>query len=224
MGYTIFMQIFSWNDIQTSLNTGKENSFFSEGCGICIGSFDGLHKGHQFLLKKMIDSCQKDGIKAGVLTFTRPLPAIKHPKDYKGDICTLDQRISRLQRMGLDFLILVDFDETFASMLGSDFFTILLNVCNLKLVAEGCDFRCGYKGAMDVQALKYYCERNKIKSIFIDPVYYDSENAKIYTPDDANYNEIISKPSETIQRVSSSHIRELLQKQFHTTANLLLSF
>ena len=51
-----------------------------------------------------------------------------------------------------------------------------------------------------------------------------SENAKIYTPDDANYNEIISKPSETIQRVSSSHIRELLQKQFHTTANLLLSF
>ena len=100
----------------------------------------------------------------------------------------------------------------------------LLNLCNLNLVAEGCDFRCGYKGAMDVQALKYYCERNKIKSIFIDPVYYDSENAKIYTPDDANYNEIISKPSETIQRVSSSHIRELLQKQFHTTANLLLSF
>ena len=172
----------------------------------------------------MIDSCKKNELKAGAVTFTRPLPAIKHPEDYKGDICTLDQRISRLQRMGLDFLILVDFDETFASMLGSDFFTILLNVCNLKLVAEGCDFRCGYKGAMDVQALKYYCERNKIKSIFIDPVYYDSENAKIYTPDDANYNEIISKPSETIQRVSSSHIRELLQKQFHTTANLLLSF
>ena len=218
------MQIFSWNDILTSLNTGKENPFFSEGCGICVGSFDGLHKGHQFLLKKMIDSCKKNELKAGAVTFTRPLPAIKHPEDYKGDICTLNQRISRLEKIGLDFIILVDFDETFASMLGSYFFTILVNVCNLKLVAEGCDFRCGYKGAMDVQALKYFCEKNEINSIFINPVYYDSENAKIYTPDDAVYSEIISNPSETIQRVSSSHIRELLQKQFHTTANLLLSF
>lgn len=218
------MQIFSWNDILTSLNTGKENPFFSEGCGICVGSFDGLHKGHQFLLKKMIDSCKKNELKAGAVTFTRPLPAIKHPEDYKGDICTLNQRISRLEKIGLDFIILVDFDETFASMLGSDFFTILVNVCNLKLVAEGCDFRCGYKGAMDVQALKYFCEKNEINSIFINPVYYDSENAKIYTPDDAIYSEIISNPSETIQRVSSSHIRELLQKNFRTTADLLLSF
>ena len=213
------MQIFSWNDILTSLNTGKENPFFSEGCGICVGSFDGLHKGHQFLLKKMIDSCKKNELKAGAVTFTRPLPAIKHPEDYKGDICTLNQRISRLEKIGLDFIILVDFDETFASMLGSDFFTILVNVCNLKLVAEGCDFRCGYKGAMDVQALKYFCEKNEINSIFINPVYYDSENAKIYTPDDAVYSEIISNPSETIQRVSSSHIRELLQKNFRTTAD-----
>ena len=218
------MQIFSWNDILTSLNTGKENPFFSEGCGICVGSFDGLHKGHQFLLKKIIDSCKKNELKAGAVTFTRPLPAIKHPEDYKGDICTLNQRISRLEKIGLDFIILVDFDETFASMLGSDFFTILVNVCNLKLVAEGCDFRCGYKGAMDVQALKYFCEKNEINSIFINPVYYDSENAKIYTPDDAIYSEIISNPSETIQRVSSSHIRELLQKNFRTTADLLLSF
>ena len=168
------MQIFSWNDILTSLNTGKENPFFSEGCVICVGSFDGLHKGHQFLLKKMIDSCKKNELKAGAVTFTRPLPAIKHPEDYKGDICTLNQRISRLEKIGLDFIILVDFDETFASMLGSDFFTILVNVCNLKLVAEGCDFRCGYKGAMDVQALKYFCEKNEINSIFINPVYYDS--------------------------------------------------
>lgn len=224
MRYNNFMQIFSWNDILTSLNTGKENPFFSEGCGICVGSFDGLHKGHQFLLKKIIDSCKKNELKAGAVTFTRPLPAIKHPEDYKGDICTLNQRISRLEKIGLDFIILVDFDETFASMLGSDFFTILVNVCNLKLVAEGCDFRCGYKGAMDVQALKYFCEKNEINSIFINPVYYDSENAKIYTPDDAVYSEIISNPSETIQRVSSSHIRELLQKNFRTTADLLLSF
>lgn len=224
MRYNNFMQIFSWNDILTSLNTGKENPFFSKGCGICVGSFDGLHKGHQFLLKKMIDSCKKNELKAGAVTFTRPLPAIKHPEDYKGDICTLNQRISRLEKIGLDFIILVDFDETFASMLGSDFFTILVNVCNLKLVAEGCDFRCGYKGAMDVQALKYFCEKNEINSIFINPVYYDSENAKIYTPDDAVYSEIISNPSETIQRVSSSHIRELLQKNFRTTADLLLSF
>lgn len=215
------MQIFTWNTVLTFLNNGKESSFFKNGCGISVGSFDGLHCGHRFLLETLNISCKNQNIPSGVFTFSRPLPSIKHSKDYKGDISTLSQRIKLFESIGLDFIITADFDETFASMLGTDFFTILANVCNLKVVAEGIDFRCGYKGVMDIQALKYFCERISIQTIFAEPVFYDSANAQIYTQQTENFQKIIQNNS--VERVSSSLIRKLIQRGFFSTAEILLS-
>lgn len=215
------MKIFTWNDILTILNDGSDCDYFKNGCGISVGSFDGLHCGHRFLLDCLVSSCRKKNYQCGAVTFTRPLPSIKHNNDYKGDISTLSQRKKLLESLGLDFIILVDFDESFASMLGSDFFTILLNVCNLKIVAEGVDFKCGYKGAMDIQALKYFCGKNNIQSLFVNPVYYDSGNGKIYTQNDNEFENILH--NDEIHRVSSSMIRKLIQKGYFNTVELLLN-
>lgn len=198
------MKVFTWNDILTSLNSGNDISYFADNkSGISIGSFDGLHKGHRKLLLSLIEQCKVDNLLSGVITFSRPLPSIKHSDDYTGDISTLSQRIKLFESLGIDFAIIVDFDDSFASMLGADFLNILINVCNMSLIAEGIDFRCGYKGATDVQAIKYFAEKNDIKTIFVDPVYY-------------------MEGIEQEERISSSFIRKMIQKGFFTTANELL--
>lgn len=196
------IKTFVWNDILNFLNTGISDNFFSKGCGISIGSFDGLHIGHRDLLNKMIDSCKSKNLLSGVLTFSRPLPSIKHNIDYSGDISTLNQRLNLFEQLGIDFVILVDFDESFSSMLGTDFLNILINACNMELLAEGIDFRCGYKGACDVQAIKYFCDKNNISTIFVDPVLYND--------------------NEIEERVSSSFIRTMIIKGFFSTVNSLL--
>ena len=83
------MKIFTWNDILKSLDTGSNDSFFKERCGISVGSFDGLHLGHRKLLSTLIEDCNKNHLKKGVVSFSRPLPSLKHSKDYSGYISSL---------------------------------------------------------------------------------------------------------------------------------------
>ena len=198
------MKLFTWNDILSILN-GDSNADFLGGVktGISVGSFDGLHKGHRKLLGELLTAGRARGLACGVLTFSRPLPGIKHSGDYMGDLTTLDQRIRLFEELGLDFVIVVDFDDSFASMMGADFLNILLNVCNMELLAEGIDFRCGFKGATDAQAIRYWADQNKVESIFVDAVYF-------------------REGTDEEERISSSYIRKMLSRGFFTTAQELL--
>ena len=202
--YNKSMKTFTWNDILSILN-GDSNDDFMGGVktGISVGSFDGLHKGHRKLLGQLISSSHAKSLKAGVVTFVRPLPGIKHSESYLGDLTTLEQRLSLFEKIGLDFVIVVNFDDSFASMMGADFLNILLNVCNMELLAEGIDFRCGYKGATDAQAIRYWAEKNHVETVFVDPVYFH-------------------EGSDEEERISSSYIRKMLSRGFFTTAAELL--
>lgn len=197
------VKVFTWNDILTFLNTGVEDAFFAQGTGISVGSFDGLHKGHRTLLNTLVENCKKQKLLSGVVSFKRPLPSIKHSDDYKGDISTLEQRLELFEQLEIDFAIIVDFTDDFASMLGADFLNILVNACNMELLAEGIDFRCGYKGATDAQAIKYFAQKNNIRTVFVEPVYYQPG-------------------TEIEERISSSYIRNMILKGFFTTCNELL--
>ena len=198
------MKLYTWNDILSILN-GDSAGEFLDGAktAISAGSFDGLHKGHRKLLSELMTAGRARGLSCGVLTFSRPLPGIKHSGDYMGDLTTLNQRLRLFEELGLDFAIVVDFDDSFASMMGTDFLNILLNVCNMELLAEGIDFRCGFKGATDAQAIRYWAEKNNVQALFVDPVYF-------------------REGTDEEERISSSYIRTMIQKGFFTTANELL--
>lgn len=192
------MNVYKWEQLQNS------ELSFDKGTGISIGSFDGLHLGHRMLLGELVKNCSKQNLIPGVLSFTRPLPSIKHHGDYKGDISTLKQRLNLFEKLGIEFVILVDFTEEFSKLSGKDFLDILKNKCSLKLLAEGIDFRCGYKGATDTQAIKYWAQENSIETVFVEPVYY--------------------RPgTDEEERISSSYIRNMILKGFFTTVEQMLS-
>ena len=63
------------------------------------------------------------------------------------DVLTLRQRLDILSAKGLSFVVIVDFSHDFAKMTGAEFLSHLLKTCNVRYLAEGADFRCGWKGA-----------------------------------------------------------------------------
>ena len=198
------MKLYTWNDILAILNGDSSEEFLDgKGSALSVGSFDGLHKGHRKLLGELVNAARQKNLVSGVVTFSRPLPSIKHSDDYKGDLTTLKQRLSLFESLGIDFAIVVDFDDSFASMMGADFLNILLNVCNMELLAEGIDFRCGFKGATDTQAIRYWAEKNGVETIFVDPVYY-------------------REGTDEEERISSSYIRKMIERGFFTSAEELL--
>lgn len=196
------MKVFEWNQIE--LQNFSQTDFFARGTGISVGSFDGLHLGHRFLLQKLTTGSSERGVAAGLITFTRPLPAYKHSDDYTGDISTINQRLALFEELGIEFVFIVDFTQDFSGLKGVDFLNILKQKLNMKFIAEGIDFRCGYKGATDTQAIKYWAQQNNVDFSFVDPVYYTEADGKE-------------------ERVSSSYIRKMIQKGFFNTAKELLA-
>lgn len=197
------MKIYSWDNIKSDLEKGLLIPGFEDGCGISIGSFDGLHQGHRLLISTLTQRCKEMNLLSGVISFTRPLPSFKHSSDYQGDLTTLNQRLKLFENAGLDFAVIVDFNEDFASLTGVEFFKLLVASFNLKYITEGVDFRCGYKGATDISAIKYFADDRAIKYDFVEPVYY--------------------KPgTDEEERISSSYIRTMVQKRFLSTVEELL--
>lgn len=195
------MKVFNWNDIST--NSQAASKLRSRGTGISIGSFDGIHSGHRKLLTTLVENCHCQNLLAGVVTFSRPLPSVKHSADYFGDLTTLQQRLEIFEQFNLDFAIVVDFDDNFASRTGTQFLDLMLELCNLKILVEGVDFRCGYKGATDVQAIRYWAQQTGVETFFVDPVYY-------------------MEGTDQQERISSSYIRQMIKKGFFATAQELL--
>ena len=73
----------------------------------------------------------------------------------------------------------------------------------MAFLAEGVDFRCGYKGATDTSAIKYWASQNKVQCQFVNPVFY-------------------MEGTDQEERISSSFIRQMVQKSFFTTVCQLL--
>ena len=127
------MKIIDWNKFIS------DSFYISEPCGITIGTFDGLHKGHIFLIKQLFSEECKEKI---VFTF-RQNPSWFFKKDYPGDINTLEQKLNALEMTGVTTTILIDFSSDFSKLSGNYFISCILNHLNLVRVVVGEDFKFG---------------------------------------------------------------------------------
>ena len=128
------MNIYSWNEFI------DKKPLAGVPCAITIGVFDGIHKGHMEILRHVLS--QGSGIHSVVFTF-RTNPAIYFGGDYKGDIYTVDQKLSALEALGTDAVVLIDFSADFVKLSGKQFFSIIGASLVLKKIAVGYDFKCG---------------------------------------------------------------------------------
>ena len=105
-----------------------------------IGNFDGVHLGHQ----KLIEEAKKHNLKSAVLTFY-PHPAIflKNIKDYK-ILTPIDHKAEIFQTLGIDYLIVVDFNNEIANLSKDDFITLMKKL-NIQKCVCGHDFSFGAK-------------------------------------------------------------------------------
>ena len=134
------MRIYSWKEF-----TDKK-PLSGIQCAITIGVFDGIHKGHMELLRQVLS--QGSGIQSAVFTF-RENPATYFGGNYRGGIYTLTQKVSALEALGIDNVVLIDFSADFVKLSGKQFFSILGASLNLKKIAVGYDFKCGYQNDTD---------------------------------------------------------------------------
>ncbi|MBQ5998395.1 MAG: FAD synthetase family protein [Treponema sp.] len=191
------MTVLTWNDVVSAAVP-----LFPQGTALSVGSFDGPHRGHCALFDAVFSVAEKESFVPGLVTFTKALPGIKHPVSYAGDIATLSERLNQYKNKGFDFVVLIDFDDSFARMSGEDFFTVLKNNLSMRFIAEGQDFRCGYKGSYGMTEITDFIFKNGIQAQFLDLVQADGKRISS------------SEVRKQIQKGNFSLVNELLERRF----------
>ena len=167
---------------------------------ILIGNFDGLHLGHQKLFKLAQSYKKKYNLKIGVVNFD-PMPKMFFNKKLKNfRLSSIDQKIKLLNTLKVDFVITKKFDQRFSKIKAQNFIKEILNKkLRSKFIFVSNNFRFGNKREGNVNLLTKYEKLFNYKVIKPEPLI---KNKKI---------------------VSSSLIRNLLEKGFLDKANNLLN-
>src|SRR6478672_13451269 len=114
---------------------------------VTIGAFDGVHLGHQAVLRLVRDLAQVRGLSATVLTFDRHPAEVVRPGSAPKLLTTIEQKLELLEATGaVDECLVLAFDEARSKEPAEDFVAELLaGVLGARLVVVGADFHFGYK-------------------------------------------------------------------------------
>lgn len=119
-----------------------------------LGTFDGVHIGHQKIIQKLIQSTKHHACESLVLTF------FPHPRMVLQDIQeikllnTIEERIQLLEASGLDNLVIHPFDQAFSRLSAEEFVSsILVDQFNIKKIIIGYDHRFGRNRTADINDL-----------------------------------------------------------------------
>lgn len=138
---------------------GIHHPDIAKACALTIGNFDGVHRGHQAMLALLRSEAQHRGLPSCVMTFE------PHPRDYfsrlagkpelaPARIATLRDKLSELERCGIDQVVVLRFDKPLATRSPESFIQdVLVNGLGTRYVLVGDDFRFGAKRAGDYAML-----------------------------------------------------------------------
>ncbi len=160
---------------------------------VAIGSYDGVHKGHQEIIRQTLQKAER----ALLITFS-PHPNQYFNKDGFRELTSLTEKLEILNDTGLTDIWILRFDESLASLEPQEFLTSLLGPINTSSVSVGRDFRFGKGRKGGIPELEQWAKGSK---------------ASLHVFDDIE---------EMGQKVSSSLVREKIEKGEMEEANLLL--
>ena len=171
---------------------------------LTIGNFDGVHLGHQELIKRLRKTAQEQNLDCTALTF-EPTPreyfarmhGIEAPVKLMDNSC----KVKKLLQAGIDKVIVLAFDGSLQSMSAQDFFhEVIVNLCQAKALTIGEDFRFGKKRLGNITTLKQLCSET---NCIVEPV---------------------NLLSSDTGKISSSRIRLAMSDNDLSTCNSLLGY
>jgi riboflavin kinase/FMN adenylyltransferase len=121
---------------------------------LTIGNFDGLHRGHKRVLRKVITRAREEGGTSVVVTFEPHPMKVLYPDRAPALIQTRSQKRDILAHLGIEVLLEVPFTERFGQGSAADFARLLAQRLSPKEIYIGEDFRFGHNRAGDIFLLQ----------------------------------------------------------------------
>ena len=155
--------------------SGLENFPAHEASIVTIGTFDGVHLGHQQILKQLIENSRKSKLKSVLLTFFPHPRMVLQPDISMRLIQTIQEREKALENTGLDYLVIHPFSLEFSRLSADDYVKqVLVEQLNARKVVVGYDHRFGRNRIASLEDMYHYADIYDFEVIEIDAEKIDS--------------------------------------------------
>ncbi|MEW1780174.1 bifunctional riboflavin kinase/FAD synthetase [Streptomyces sp. NPDC086777] len=142
-----------------------------EGWGrsvVTIGSYDGVHRGHQLIIRHAVERARELGIPAVVVTFDPHPSEVVRPGSHPPLLAPHHTRAELMAELGVDAVLILPFTTEFSKLSAADFVVkVLVDKLHAKAVVEGPNFRFGHKAAGNVEFL---VEQGKVYDFEVEVV------------------------------------------------------
>ncbi|MBM0045891.1 bifunctional riboflavin kinase/FAD synthetase [Anaerococcus sp. mt242] len=195
---------------------------------IALGNFDGIHIGHQKLIKKDLEIARQLNLVPSVLLFKENSKKTLH--DEKDYLTSLDDKIEILANMGMDTFCILDFNEEFRSLSPKEFISqILYKKLNTKYIVIGEDYHFGKNAEGNIKTLARFEDEFAYETFIID---FELDNGEkissgnikelIKSGNIKKANKYLARPYKIIGQVVDGHKRGRTLN--FPTANLKMKF
>ena len=133
-----------------------ENSNSANPAILTIGTFDGVHLGHKKIIKRLVKSAKEKKLRSCILTFfPHPRNFLSKSNDLKM-INTIREKKEILDELGVDELIIQEFNDDFSNLSANEFIRHLLKFCEIKEIIVGYNHKFGKDREAGIDELKVY--------------------------------------------------------------------
>ena len=165
---------------------------------VTVGKFDGLHRGHDLLAHRILEQKGR-GLSSVVVTFDASTRVVLQGQKNRS-LVTREEKKYLLERDGIEYLAECSFEDEIVHMEPEEFIRLLKDNFSMKYLAVGTDFHFGYRGRGDVDLLRRLAGEMGFEL------------------------EVVEKIREDSREISSTFIREEIQKGHIKKANHLLGY
>src|SRR3984893_14813741 len=138
---------------------------------LSVGNFDGLHLGHQMILRMVVARARATALTAAAITLHPHPMKLLQPERAPLMIETLSQRLAGIEQIGLDAALVLRFDRALSLVPPEDFLQrILMERMHVAAILVGANFRFGHCGAGDVRLLAQFGKEHGFDVETIGPV------------------------------------------------------
>tara|TARA_B100000965_G_scaffold211485_1_gene176727 strand:+ start:11651 stop:12601 length:951 start_codon:yes stop_codon:yes gene_type:complete len=135
-----------------------------ESSVLTVGNYDGVHKGHQDVLKFLVSEAEKRKVPSCIITFFPNPVYILFNDKISVNLQSIESRLESFKEIGINKVLVIPFTDEFSKMSANNFAEkIIKNLFNPQLISVGTNHYFGHKKEGDFNFLTNFCEENNIE-------------------------------------------------------------
>ena len=137
---------------------------------LALGMFDGMHRGHQELIRRAARAAREAGVPLRVCTFDRHPLEVLRPEQAPQRLQTAREQAESIERLGAEELRVFPFTRETAALSPEAFLDLLAEECDIRAIAAGWNYTFGCRGAGSAETLRHAGAARGFEALIVPPV------------------------------------------------------